>query len=101
MLVVVDATTLASSAMPLLVIDLWRERGRELRCVPDALWVIESNTSIANIDFVEFADAVGDDGIFRGLGGQQGMTATLNALAALKGIVPGDDAERAPYRREG
>ncbi len=59
-LVVVDATTLASPEMPLLVVDLWGERGRELRCVPDALWVIESNTSIGNMDFVEFADAVGD-----------------------------------------
>jgi hypothetical protein len=82
------------------VIDLWDERGRELRCVPEALWVIESNTSIGNMDFVEFADAVGDDGIFRGLGGPQGMTTTLEALAALKGIAPVGDVDRAAYRRE-
>jgi hypothetical protein len=72
--------------MPLLVIDLRDERGREKRCVPGALWVVESNTSLSNMDFEEFAGA---DGIFRGLGGAPGMTRTLDALAAPRGFAPG------------
>jgi hypothetical protein len=93
---VADAATLAAPEMPLLVLDLWAERGRELRCVPDALWVVESNTAVGNMDFAEFADAVDDDGVFRGIGGRQGMTMTLRALAALKGLAPdgGDPAGR-------
>ncbi|MDH6214469.1 hypothetical protein M2283_001752 [Streptomyces pseudovenezuelae] len=30
------------------------------------LWSIENNLSGANMDFEEFADAVDDDGVFRG-----------------------------------
>jgi hypothetical protein len=30
------------------------------------LWGIENNLSIANMDFEEFGNAVGKDGIFRG-----------------------------------
>jgi hypothetical protein len=30
------------------------------------MWGVENNLSIANMDFEEFADAVGPDGIFRG-----------------------------------
>jgi hypothetical protein len=36
------------------------------RVIPSQMWSVENNLSIANMDFFEFADAVGDDGIFRG-----------------------------------
>jgi hypothetical protein len=65
-LMVVDAVTVRSPDHPVLVVDLWREPGREFRAVPAAVQSIENNLSIANMDFAEFADAVGEDGIFRG-----------------------------------
>ncbi|HZE32490.1 MAG TPA: hypothetical protein VE198_13760 [Actinoallomurus sp.] len=65
-LIVADRVALASPEMPLLVIDLWEERGRGLRVVVEELWSIENNLSISNMDFVEFADAAGEDGVFRG-----------------------------------
>ena len=65
-LMIVDAVTVRSPEHPVLVVDLWREPGREFRAVPAAVQAIENNLSIANIDFAEFADAVDEDGIFRG-----------------------------------
>jgi len=65
-LMIVDAVTVRSPEHLVLVVDLWREPGREFRAVPAAVQAIENNLSIANIDFAEFADAVDEDGIFRG-----------------------------------
>jgi hypothetical protein len=65
-LMIVDAATVRSPEHRVLVVDLWREPGREFRAVPAAVQAIENNLSIANINFAEFADAVDEDGIFRG-----------------------------------
>jgi Domain of unknown function (DUF6924) len=65
-LIVADRAALASPEMPLLVIDLREERGREIRVAVENLWSIENNLSISNMDFVEFARAVDEDGVFRG-----------------------------------
>jgi hypothetical protein len=65
-LMIVDAVTVRSPEHPVLVVDLWREPGREFRAVPAAVQAIENNLSIANINFADFADAVDEDGIFRG-----------------------------------
>ena len=65
-LFVVDRVTTTHPEFPVLVIDLRRERGREFRAIPSAVQSIENNLSIANMDFFEFADNVGKDGIFRG-----------------------------------
>jgi hypothetical protein len=65
-LMIVDAATVRWPEHPVLVVDLWREPGREFRAVPAAVQAIENNLSIANINFAEFADAVDEDGIFRG-----------------------------------
>jgi len=40
--------------------------GRAFRCVVTEVASIEVNLSIANMDFHEFADSVGEDGVFRG-----------------------------------
>jgi hypothetical protein len=45
---------------------VWHEPGREFRAVPRAVQAIENNVSLANMDFDDFANAVDDDGIFRG-----------------------------------
>jgi hypothetical protein len=66
LLVVADKTALASAELPLLVIDLWEERGRGIRVVTTELWGIENNLSLANMDFHEFAGSVDEDGVFRG-----------------------------------
>ena len=65
-LIVADRVALTSPEMPLLVIDLREERGRAIRVAVENLWSIENNLSISNMDFVEFARAVDEDGVFRG-----------------------------------
>ncbi|MFC0498903.1 DUF6924 domain-containing protein [Streptomyces mutabilis] len=42
------------------------ERGRCVRVVAAELWSVENNVAGANMDFEEFARAVGDDGVHRG-----------------------------------
>jgi hypothetical protein len=51
---------------PFLVLDLLDERGRSFRALPREIQAIENNLSIANMDFSEFADSAGSDGVFRG-----------------------------------
>jgi len=63
---VVDHTTMTHEEHPVVVLDLWREPGRTFRVIPSQVWSVENNLSIANMDFFEFANNVGDDGIFRG-----------------------------------
>ena len=66
LLVLADTVAVASTELPLLVVDLWGGRGRGVRVVAAELWSIENNLSDANMDFEEFAGAVGNDGVFRG-----------------------------------
>lgn len=40
--------------------------GRTFRCAAGEFASVESNLAIANMDFHEFADSVGPDGVFRG-----------------------------------
>ena len=63
-LFVADAMTMTHDEHPLLCVDL-RSPRRSFRVVPGALWGVENNLAIANMDFEEFADAVDADGIFR------------------------------------
>ena len=63
---IADSETFAAPDHPLLVVDLWTERGRTFRAVPSTVWGLQSNLPIGNMDFSEFADAVDADGIFRG-----------------------------------
>jgi hypothetical protein len=65
-LFVVDGTAISRPDFPILVIDLYEDRGRSFRAVPSKIQSIENNLSLANMDFAEFADEVGADGIFRG-----------------------------------
>jgi hypothetical protein len=61
----VDRIALTHADHPILVVDLWDEPGRTFRVIPSQMWGVENNLSIANMDFMEFADAVDDDGVFR------------------------------------
>lgn len=69
-IVIVDRTTVASTGHPVLVIDLAEERGRDFRAFPSKVQSIENNLSLANMDFEEFADEVGEDGVFHGFPGE-------------------------------
>jgi hypothetical protein len=65
-LFVVDGVTIVDPEHPVLRIDLWDEPGRTFRVIPGEMWAVENNLSLANMDFAEFADAVDEDGVFRG-----------------------------------
>jgi aminoglycoside 6'-N-acetyltransferase I len=66
LLFVVDALTISHPEHPLLVVDLIDEFGRTFRVTPSKMSSVENNLSISNMDFVNFADAVDADGVFRG-----------------------------------
>ena len=63
---IVDRTELSPPDHPILVVDLYAEPGRTFRVIPSEMWGVENNLSIANMDFEEFAEAVDQDGVFRG-----------------------------------
>ena len=65
-LFVADEKTLADTEHPILAVDLFEDPGRSFRVVPAEMWSVENNLSIGNMDFSEFADAVDEDGVFRG-----------------------------------
>jgi hypothetical protein len=62
----VDRVSLSHPELPILVVDLVDEPGRTFRVIPSAMWSVENNLSLANLDFVDFADSVDDTGVFRG-----------------------------------
>jgi hypothetical protein len=64
---IVDRQTIQHPELPILAIDLLHEVGRTIRVIPQELWGIENNLSIANMDFAEFANGISPDGIYRGL----------------------------------
>ena len=65
-IVIVDQAAISHPEHPLLIIDLFEGSGNEFRAIPSTIQSIENNLSIANMDFEEFAEAVDEDGIFRG-----------------------------------
>ena len=64
-LIVADAKAVADAEHPLLCIERAAPQ-RSFRVIPAELWGVENNLSIANMDFEDFADAVAEDGVFRG-----------------------------------
>ena len=80
---IVDETSLTNEEHPILVVGFSPNRIhpedyegpprqtpltriQTFRAIPSTIQSIENNLSIANMDFEEFADAVDDDGVFRG-----------------------------------
>ena len=60
-----DATG-SIAAVSVLYVDLSNERGRTFRTAVDQVAGVSMNLSIANVDFEEYANAAGPDGVFRG-----------------------------------
>jgi uncharacterized protein YbcV (DUF1398 family) len=65
-IIIVDQFAISDPDHPLLIIDLYDGSGRDFRAIPSKIQGIENNLSIGNMDFEEFADAVDEDGVFRG-----------------------------------
>jgi len=65
-LFVFDQTSASQPDHPILVIDLFDQPGRTFRAIPSEIHWIESNLSISNMDWEDFADCVDEDGVFRG-----------------------------------
>ncbi len=65
-MVVADRAAMSGPGFALLVVDLVEKPGRQFRSIAECIASIENNLSIGNMGFDEFADAAGDDGIFRG-----------------------------------
>jgi hypothetical protein len=64
-----DRTTMTTRNDPTVVyVDMYDEPGRAFRCAVPEVAAIEVNLSIANVDFEEFTDAAGADGVYRGFG---------------------------------
>jgi hypothetical protein len=77
-LFIADSITFASPAHPVLVVDLDDKflsvaefpeiaDRTPFRCIPSALWGVENNLSIANLDWEDFAGNLDDGGVYRGL----------------------------------
>ena len=64
-LIVADGETMRGEEHTQLIIDTFAEPGRTFRSIPAGIQSIENNLSIANMDFAEFADAAGADGVYR------------------------------------
>ena len=64
--IVADRTAMEDPEHPLLVVHLADDAGQEFRTLPRGVQSIENNLSLRNMDFEEFADAAGEDGVFRG-----------------------------------
>jgi hypothetical protein len=65
-LFLVDSLTLQHPDHPVLVVDLYHERGRFFRVIPSEMWGVQNNLIIANMDWEDFSEAVDSDGVFRG-----------------------------------
>lgn len=65
-LLVADREALQDPEHRVMAVDLGEEAGRSFRFVPSVAWSVENNLSLANMDFGEFLEAAGDDGVFRG-----------------------------------
>jgi len=68
---IADATTMVDPEHPLLAVDTGPEefghsRGQTVRVIPSQMWAIENNLSISNMDFEDFVDGAGPDGVYRG-----------------------------------
>jgi hypothetical protein len=67
-----DETALTRAGHPVLAVRVLPRREndrrdhRPFRVVSAELWSVENNINLANLDWAEFARAVGEDGIFRG-----------------------------------
>ena len=64
---IADTIALTEPGYPILVVDAWDERPHQpFRCTAAALWGVENNLDLFNMDWRDFADCCEADGVFRG-----------------------------------
>lgn len=63
---VADATAMSTAEHHLLVLDPFNPTGKTFRVISSEAWGVENNLSLANMDYIEFADSSDSDGVFRG-----------------------------------
>src|SRR5947209_3717082 len=66
-MVLADNTAISRPDYPLLIVDLFEQRGRQFRAIAIEVASIENNLSNANMGFEEFAELVDETGVFRGI----------------------------------
>jgi len=62
---VIDRYTVESEESPVLCIDLYEDKGKEMRVLPKVMWAVENNLSISNSEFSSFLESTDENGIFR------------------------------------
>jgi hypothetical protein len=62
---VADAEAQAGDEFPILVVDLSGEDRPSFRVAARCLWSVQNNLSIANLDWANFTDYLGADGVYR------------------------------------
>lgn len=65
-LFIVDRQTITDPEHPILVVDLYDEPGRTFRVIPSAMWDVENNLTLANVDFEIYVEDADSDGVYRG-----------------------------------
>lgn len=65
-LFIADSFAFTAREHAILVVSLDDTDEPPFRVIPSELWGIDNNLNISNMDWREFADAVDEDGIFRG-----------------------------------
>ncbi len=61
----VDHLTMTHPEHPVLAVDVRDQPGRSFRLIPAGVSGFAANMLVGNLDFADFADTVGDDGIWR------------------------------------
>jgi hypothetical protein len=77
---IADEITLTAEGWPILVVNVAPPIPgvdddtdyTPFRVIASELWAVENNLNLSNLDWEDFADAVDDDGVFRGFDGQSG-----------------------------
>ena len=68
-LFVADHLTFSDPEHPILVVGFGSNSDESaFRVIPSQLWSVENNLNIANMDWRDFFQAIGADGVFRGFG---------------------------------
>ena len=65
-LMIADADAINQTDHPIVVVDLLDDRGKQFRAIANCVSAIDSNLSIGNMGFEEFANCVDDAGVHRG-----------------------------------
>lgn len=63
---VADSITLNNEEQLILCVDLRENKMASFRVVPDQMWGVENNLTLANMEFESFATSCDEDGVFRG-----------------------------------